>query len=152
VFYLSLGDKPLTYVCGGVQFDRVSHFRDMHLCPCVARCVSVDMSQNFYLSLCDKPLISFDTMRIPAFLVTVFKLLIFVSRSLYCSLYVFLQSDFATCLCLLFHNQFVHAMLMCCVSQEVPGRRVSYIFLLMMRNMILRHDFLVRIRLFFARE
>jgi uncharacterized protein DUF6570/helitron helicase-like protein/PIF1-like helicase len=157
VFYSSLRDKPVTYVCAGVQLDHVSRLRDMNaacLCPCikVTHHVSGDKFYNFYLSICDKSPISFVTTHIPVFLVTVFKFLKFVIHTLDCSLYVFLQSDFATFLCLLVRNQFVHAMLMYCIPQEVPGRRACYIFLLMIRSMIVRHDFLARMRHFYARQ
>ena len=164
-FYLSVCDKPLVpSVCPGVHAA--------WLCPCVVHGISVDVFHVLYLSLRDKPLIppacaggklncvsrlrnilyhnntllSCDTMRIPAFLVTAYK-------SFFHALdYSFLQSDFSTFLCLLLRNQFVHATLMLCIPREVPGCRIRYIFLFMMRSMFLRHNFLACVRHFYARQ
>ena len=141
--------------------DRVSYLQDIHaacLYPCVAHAISVDIFHEIYLSLCDNPLILFDTMCIYVVLNLIclsssaYKLLKSVFRTFKNSLYAFLQSDFIMFLCLLFHNQFVLAILMHCIPWKEPACRVYYIFLIMMRAMILHHDFLARIRHFYARQ
>ena len=153
-------------VCSGGLLDCVSHLRDIHaarLYHCVTHdiSVSVDIFNNFYLSLGDNLHVTFDTMHSPPFFLaslehasnyTTYKMLKSALCALYYSLYDFLQSDFTTFYCLLFRNQFVHAILMHCIPQEVPGCRVCYIFLLMMRCVLLRHDFLACIRRFYIRQ
>ena len=153
-------------VCSGGLLDCVSHLRDIHaarLYHCVTHDISmsVDIFNNFYLSLGDNLHVTFDTMHSPPFFLaslehasnyTTYKMLKSALCALYYSLYDFLQSDFTTFYCLLFRNQFVHAILMHCIPQEVPGCRVCYIFLLMMRCVLLRHDFLACIRRFYIRQ
>ena len=157
-FYLSLhpSDKLLIpFVCAGVQFDWASHLQDVPaawLCPCITHGISVQIVCDFYMSVHDEPFISLNTMHTSIFLVTVYKLLAFIFRALDYFLHVFLQSDFVTFVCLLLRNQSIHAVLMHCISQEVPSCRIGYIFLLMMRTMILRHGYLVCIRHFYARQ
>ena len=83
---------------------------------------------------------------------SLYKMIKSIFRALDYSLYAFLQSDFTTFLFLLFRNQFVHTILMHCIPLEAPDCRVRYIFLLMMRSVILHHDFLACIRHFYAKQ
>jgi hypothetical protein len=155
-FILPVSDTVYT----SVQLDRVSHLRDIHaalLYPCAAHVISVDTFHDSHSSLCDNPCMSLDTSCIPVFLVpslmhmsnyTLYKML----KSVFRSLYVFLQCDFSTFFCLLYRDLFVHAALMHCIPQEDPACIVYFILLLMMRSMILRHDFLACVTDFYAKQ
>jgi hypothetical protein len=102
------------------------------LYPCVAPDISVDYFHRSFLSIHHNPLVSFDTPCVPVSPVpsvihvskTVHKNLNFVFCALKYSLKVFLQHDFATFLCLLYHNLYLHAIIMHGILHEVPACRV----------------------------
>jgi hypothetical protein len=112
----------------GVLFDGVlSHLRDVHaasLYPCAPDGIFVDMFHVLYSSLCD-----------------------IIFHVIYSSL-----CDITTSLSSLYRDVFVHAVLMHCIPQEEPGCRVQFIFLMMMRSMILRHDFLAHIIIYYVTQ
>lgn len=147
-------------VHAGVRFNRVlPHLRDVYsLAPCAAHSISVDMFHDLYPSLGDNlnPPVSFgmsSIMPVPGLAhAPEYYMLISVFRTLYISLYAFWGCDFTTFLSLLFRDLFVHAALMHCIPQEEPVCRVHLIYLLMMRSMILCHDFLARITIYYATQ
>ena len=129
--------------------------------PCCAHDICLNIFDRFFFSLAvhHNSLVSFDTPCGPVFPVP--SVMIHMSKTvqknlkfIFCLDYflnVFLH-DFATYLSLLYRNLFLHAIIMHGILHEVPACRVHFIFLLMMRCTVLRHDFLARVRLFYARQ